>query len=235
MDTQLEKHPGHGLTLQQLLHALNEELSAQTVSGQLASDLDRLCGLEIEAKHAFSKIHFSMNTFLAINRLPPEVLALIPYFFDSCKDLINSTHVCRHWRNAFIASPPLWSSLNNQTMHEDLIAAYMDRCGGIPLDVTFSSDLGTKNESFLERVVLFSSHIRKMTFPLLPWWHIAQFSNAFDAPLPLLREVHVEFGSDATPPSFERPFLAGATNLVSLCMTDYNTRSGTLLHFVIPT
>jgi len=39
MDTNHTKHPGHGLTLQQLLHALNEELSAQTISGQLVSDL----------------------------------------------------------------------------------------------------------------------------------------------------------------------------------------------------
>jgi len=39
MDAQHTKHPGHGLTIQELLHALNEELSAQTDSGQLASDL----------------------------------------------------------------------------------------------------------------------------------------------------------------------------------------------------
>ena len=39
MDTQRAERPGHGLTLQKLLHALNEELLAQTASGQLASDL----------------------------------------------------------------------------------------------------------------------------------------------------------------------------------------------------
>jgi hypothetical protein len=39
MDTQHANHPGHELTLQQLLRALNEELLAQTASGQLASDL----------------------------------------------------------------------------------------------------------------------------------------------------------------------------------------------------
>ena len=40
VDTQHEKYPGHGLTLQQLMHALNEELSAQITSGQLAADPD---------------------------------------------------------------------------------------------------------------------------------------------------------------------------------------------------
>jgi hypothetical protein len=42
MDTQHETHPGHGLTLHQLLHALNAELLAQTTSGQLASDLSEV-------------------------------------------------------------------------------------------------------------------------------------------------------------------------------------------------
>ena len=37
MDTQHPKPSGHGLTLKQLLHALNEELSAQT--RQLTMDL----------------------------------------------------------------------------------------------------------------------------------------------------------------------------------------------------
>ena len=48
MDIQHAKHPGHGLTIQQLLHALNEELLAQTASGQLASDLD-----EVRLSHLF--------------------------------------------------------------------------------------------------------------------------------------------------------------------------------------
>ena len=39
MDTQHEERPGRRMTLQQLLHALNEELFVQTASGQLASDL----------------------------------------------------------------------------------------------------------------------------------------------------------------------------------------------------
>ena len=39
MDTKHKRRPGHGFTLQQLIHALNEELVTQRASGQLASDL----------------------------------------------------------------------------------------------------------------------------------------------------------------------------------------------------
>lgn len=253
MDVQHEKHPAHRLTLQQLFQTLDEELLAQTVSGQLASDLSevhptgpaiptqcshfcfQLRGMDIRLKNALSKVHSSMNTFPKINRLPPEVLAFIPSFLDCYKDLVNTTHVCTHWRNTIIASPPLWSCLDNNVMNENLIAAYIDRCGGAPLYVTFCSDLGSKNTSFLEKIVPRSSHIRKMRFPHIPWWHIGEFSNAFNVPLPLLREADIDVSCyDVEPPPFEREFLSGATNLVSLRLRDGNRQSGTLLHFVIP-
>jgi len=190
--------------------------------------------MELEAKHALSTIHSSMNTFPEINRLPSEILALIPSFLTEHKDLVFTTHVCRHWRNTIVASPPLWSSLDNETMHKDLVAAYIDRCGGTPLDVNFSSE-SDKNSSFLKKVVLHSSHIRTIRIPCVPWYHIAEISDAFETPLPLLRDADLSIGYDLSPPPFERPFLAGATNLVSLRLSDYNINSGTLLHFIIPT
>ena len=190
--------------------------------------------MELEAKYALSTIHFSMNTFPKINRLPPEVLALIPSFLTSYKDLVFTTHVCRHWRNTIIASPSLWTHLDNDTMHKDLVAVYMDRCGDTPLDVIFSSDSG-KNDSFLEKVILHSSHIREIRIPCHTWYHIAEISDAFTLPLPLLRTVDLGIGYDLSPPPFERPFFAGATNMVLLRLCDFNTNSGTLLHFIIPT
>lgn len=38
----MDIQPGHRSTLQQLLHVLNEELSTQAASGQLASDLNQV-------------------------------------------------------------------------------------------------------------------------------------------------------------------------------------------------
>jgi len=59
--------------------------------------------------------------------------------------------------------------------------------------------------------------------------------DGFETPLQLLRDVDLSIGYDLSSPPFERPFLAGATGLVSLRLSDYNVNSGTLLHFVIPT
>ena len=175
-----------------------------------------------------------MNTFPTINRLPPEVLALIPSFLTSHKDLVFTTHVCRHWRKTIIASPSLWSHLDNDAMHQNLVAVYMDRCGGVPLDVTFSSDMG-KNISFVEKIVFHSSHIRDIRIPYHCWHYVAKFSDAFIFPLPSLRAVDLSIGHDISLPQFERPFFAEATNMVSLRLSDCNLNSGTLLHFIIPT
>jgi len=110
----------------------------------------------------------------------------------------------------------------------------IDRCGGTPLDVNFSSE-SDKNSSFLKKFVLHSSHICTFRIPCAPWCHIAEISDAFETPLPLLRDADLSIGYDLSPTPFERPFLAGATNLVSLRLSDYNINSGTLLHFIIPT
>ena len=196
----------------------------------------QLRAIQYQAKQALSKVNSTMNTFSKINRLPPEILAMIPSFLDSYKDLINTTHVCRYWRNTLIASPPLWSRLDNNMMHEDLVSTFMNRCGDTPLEVTFSTLLGSKNTPFLEEAIRRSSQIHKVRFPSLPWWHIAAFSDAFDAPLPLLRQLDVHAGYDGVDvPPFQRPFLVGATNLVSLTLRDRNKVSGTLLPFVFPT
>ena len=176
-----------------------------------------------------------MNTFPKINRLPPKILVSIPSFLTSHKDLVSTTLVCRHWRNTIIASPPLWSFLDNDTMDSDLVATFMDRCGDAPLNVSFSSDLD-KNALFLKRVVLCSSRIRKMRIPYLRWSHLADLFDAFNKPLPLLRdvEVGVSYHDEGTPLAFQQPFLTGATNLVSLDLRDYGASSGALLHFIAP-
>jgi len=191
--------------------------------------------MELETGLALSRIRASMNTFPTINRLPPEVLALIPSFLTTHKELVFTTHVCRHWRNIIIASPPLWSFLDNEAMHSDLVATFMDRCGDTPLDVSFSSE-SNKNRLLLDKLVLHSPHIHRIAAPCLSWGEIAEISDTLGAPLPLLREVDLNIGYGVSPPSFQRSFLAGASGLVSLNLSDSNVLSGgTLLHFVIPT
>jgi len=46
-----------------------------------------------------------------INKIPPEILALIPDFRntrDRDRDVIALTHVCRAWREVFVSRFSLW-------------------------------------------------------------------------------------------------------------------------------
>ena len=242
---------------------MNEELSIQSTSGQLAPDLEevrswrrcvqfrpfsfdpaltscfQLLRIEYQTREALSKIRSSKNSRSSINRLPPEVLALIPYSFDFdrfCMHVVRATHVCRYWRNTFIAFTPLWSRLSAHMMHKDTIAAFIDRSGAAPLEVTFNWRWQAKTSG---RLVPHSTRICKMHFINFPFDCIAEISNKFDQPLPMLREVVIQLMDCdlrfMSPPPFERPFLTGATNLVLLNLLSLQWWSGTLLHFVIPT
>ena len=161
------------------------------------------------------------------------MLALISFFLTDNKDLVFITHVCRRWRNTIVASPPLWSSLDNEAMHEDLVAAYIDRCGGTPLNVSFSSE-SDRNTPFLKKVILHSSNTHRIRISCVPWYHITEISDSFETHLPL-RDADLSIGYGLPLPPFERPFLAEAADLVSLRLSDYNINSGTLLHFIVPT
>ena len=55
------------------------------------------------------------NSFVAINRIPPEVLSLVPAHWDKCstdRDIIKLTHVCHGWREIFISHSSLWTHLH---------------------------------------------------------------------------------------------------------------------------
>ena len=71
--------------------------------------------LENDASEVLSLIRSIKNSFASINRIPPEVLSLVPgcYVKDRAgQDLIKLTHVCSGWRNTFISCPPLWTQLD---------------------------------------------------------------------------------------------------------------------------
>ena len=76
------------------------------------------------------------NTFAPINRIPSEVLSLIPdhYKRDKEEELIALTHVCRDWREIFISRASLWAFLNCTSF--DKTNTYIQRSKGSPLEIS---------------------------------------------------------------------------------------------------
>ena len=72
------------------------------------------------------------NVFAPINRIPPEVLSLIP---DYCSrsEFVALTHVCRSWRRSLISRASLWTFLN--CMDLDQTRTYLERSKTSPLEI----------------------------------------------------------------------------------------------------
>ena len=68
--------------------------------------------LEQDAFKVLRRIRSLKNGISPINRIPPEVLALVPDFWEAYrreKDVIALTHVCRAWREVFTSRSSLWT------------------------------------------------------------------------------------------------------------------------------
>ena len=72
-----------------------------------------------------------------INRIPPEILALIPDFLDTRyrdKNVIALTHVCRVWREVFVSRSSLWS--NFDCLDEEKTQVYFERSKSSPINLS---------------------------------------------------------------------------------------------------
>ena len=78
-----------------------------------------------------------------INRIPPEILSLIPDFWDAeHRDggVIALTHVCQTWRELFTSRPSLWTHLDIDNMSEDKTRVYLERSKSSPVNLSLCRD-----------------------------------------------------------------------------------------------
>lgn len=129
-------YPGKGLSLSQLVFALNEELKRVAYSplcvnrftSEAVSQLDR------DASVALATIREWRNTFVPINRLPLDIISLIPTYSASHRDRFRAASVCRHWRSALLEHGPLWSQLFLKK-GEDYVSTLLKRAKGSALHI----------------------------------------------------------------------------------------------------
>ncbi|KAF9781779.1 hypothetical protein BJ322DRAFT_244248 [Thelephora terrestris] len=84
------------------------------------------------------------NSFAPVNRIPPEVLSLIPDYCDKDdldQDLIKLTHVCRGWRDTFTSRSSLWTKLYFTNI--DKTRTYIRRSQSSPMQIYLIDDQNT--------------------------------------------------------------------------------------------
>ena len=90
--------------------------------------------LEQDASEVLALIRSLKNTFVPVNRIPPEVFSLIPDYCDedyADQALIALAHVCHGWRDVFTSRSSLWTQLNFTDV--DKIQTYIQRSKSSPL------------------------------------------------------------------------------------------------------
>ena len=87
-------------------------------------------------------IRFWRNSAAPINRIPTEILVLLPTFWDKYDDgdegVIALTHVCRTWREVFTSRPSLWTDLNCADL--DKAEVYLERSKSLPINLSLDRD-----------------------------------------------------------------------------------------------
>ena len=140
-----------------------------------------------------------------INRLPPEILALILELRAREQDLVTPTHVCRHWRTVLISTPCLWARIPCYCV--DRTSTYLERSKLAPIDVlAVDTPFLTPSNSALELVIPHLKRVRLMKISSYPG-EIFQAIFNFRGPVPLLQHLEIS----GYPPLLPVDFLGGRT------------------------
>jgi len=204
-----------------------ERLYHLIASSKPRSTFDAVSQLDRDTSIALATIREWRNSFVPVNRIPSEVLSLIPTHLSHDKHLYSASSVCSHWRRTFIQHAALWSQLDLRRKRSNLVEILLERAKGSALDV---------RASYLDRVTtlaLLSPHAQQfksldLTFDY--WSNIQKFSEATSGPLPLLHTLQISVIDTTVPPSL--PLFSGAVNL-----KNFSLRSGGipfLNHFAFP-
>ena len=121
----------------------------------------------------------------------------------SVRDLVQASHVCRHWRDTIVSSPCLWTEFECKDL--ELTRQHLERSRPFPINVTASSDsdvqavLALKSET--ERFKSLSLHL-----PLAP---LSIVLNQLTDPAPTLEYFCISVDSCGI--SIPAKFLGGST------------------------
>ena len=146
-------------------------------------------GIEHELFKISQGIRTIRNTFVPVNRLPPEILSGIFEYRTRERDLVAATQVCRYWRSTLISSPSLWACFQFQSSYDlDRTLTYLERSKSAPIDVSIDTD-SAENLDVLEYL---ASHIARTRSLVIQTDHdIHTASLLFCNPAPLLQRLEI--------------------------------------------
>ena len=183
--------------------------------------MEAVSQLDRDASSVLATIREWKNSFAFINRIPTDIISLIPTHLASQKDRFHAASVCRHWRRVLLKNGTLWSQLF-LVKGEDCVSTLLERAKGSPLDIIAHRHPSASTVALISSR---SQQIECLEFSQSHWKDIITISESISGRLPLLRKLKIAnlgaFASDgqsivATP--FSLPFFRGSTNLEKIVL-----------------
>ena len=143
--------------------------------------------------------------FAPINKIPPEILALIPDFWDTCKrdqDTITPTHVCRTWREVFISRPSLWTHFD--CLDEEKTRTYLERSKSSPINLNLilaASEGVLPCHPFFQIIPHATWRLESLLLKGTPE-NILPLTSRLSHPAPLLRHLSIFASRKSMPGSY---------------------------------
>jgi hypothetical protein len=162
---------------------------ATHVSGFQADTLER------DAFEALRPVRSMKNSLAPINRVPPEILSLIPDYCcedDMDQDLVALTHVRRSWRDTLISRSSLWTKLD--FIDTDKTRTYIQRSRSSPFELYLRDD-----EVMVHAFPLIIPHIQRLKPLTVDARDLPSALRHFRCHVPLLRELDISVSTGIDP------------------------------------
>lgn len=150
-----------------------------------------------------SLVRSAKNSFAPINRIPYEVLSIIPDYWtdedteDEFDDpagtnLITLTHVCHDWRDLFISRPSLWTNLDCGSVERTRV--YIERSKSSPLKVQIFEDVDGYKFLSEDALPLITPHLGRLKSLSISGFNksfVELVNKHFNCPAPLLKKLEI--------------------------------------------
>jgi len=159
-------------------------------------------------KEVLPKLRSLESILQPINRLPKDILILVPRFFTNevgehemfpmNKPLIMMTHVCRSWRNLLLSTPSLWTQIDFSTYKSKQAEGFLGRSRKQFLDIHhFFGSRGDTTEPFLSTTLQNLYRVRRLDIGSTSQ-RLERVLVQFTAPAPELQHLEIMNDIDFT-------------------------------------
>ena len=156
--------------------------------------------LEQDAFEVLRLLRFWRNRLAPISRIPPEVLTLIPDFWDTRhrdQGVIALTHVCRAWREIFTSCPSLWSDFDCEDVDKTQI--YLDRSKSSPIDLRLKRvESLSPHDPFFQVVPHAVTRLKSLSIHGTPE-NLQDIATLLSHPVSILETLAIEVDLECTP------------------------------------